>query len=63
MATMTPGELLQDWLRRQLPSDAAGWLEVQAAAVGSAENDRALFLAISLVHRRIGKADLALSAA
>ncbi len=59
----TPAQLLQGWLRRQLPGDAAGWLEAQAAVVGGAETDRALFLAISLVHRRIGKADLALSAA
>ncbi len=59
----TPAQLLQGWLRRQLPGDAAGWLEAQAAVVGGAETDRALLLAISLVHRRIGKADLALSAA
>ncbi len=59
----TPAELLQRWLRRQLPGDAADWLEAQALAVGDAATDRALFLAIGLVHRRIGKADLALSAA
>jgi hypothetical protein len=59
----TPAELLRSWLRRQLSGDAADWLEAQALAVGGAETDRALFLAISLVHRRIGKADLALSAA
>jgi hypothetical protein len=59
----TPSELLRSWLRRQLSGDAADWLEAQALAVGGAETDRALFLAISLAHRRIGKADLALSAA
>src|SRR5271170_3398395 len=59
----TPAELLRSWLRRQLSGDAADWLEAQALAVGGAETDRALFLAISLVHRRIGKADLALAAA
>jgi hypothetical protein len=63
MAAVTPAGLLQGWLRRQLPGDAADWLEAQASTVGGAETDRALFLAISLVHRRIGKADLALSAA
>jgi hypothetical protein len=63
MAATAPAELLKGWLRRQLPGDAADWLEAQALAVGGAASDRALFLAISLVHRRIGKADLALSAA
>jgi hypothetical protein len=63
MAATAPAELLKGWLRRQLPADAADWLEAQASAVGGAASDRALFLAISLVHRRIGKADLALSAA
>jgi hypothetical protein len=59
----TPADLLQSWLRRQLPGDAADWLDAQASAVADAESDRALFLAISLVHRRIGKADLALAVA
>jgi hypothetical protein len=63
MAAMAPVDLLKGWLRRQLPGDAADWLEAQAAAVGGAETDRALFLAISLVHRRIGKADLRLTSA
>jgi hypothetical protein len=59
----TSSELLRSWLRRQLSGDATDWVEAQALAVGGAETDRALFLAISLVHRRIGKADLVLSAA
>jgi hypothetical protein len=63
MAALTPAGLLKGWLRRQLPGGAVDWLEAQASTVGGAETDRALFLAISLVHRRIGKADLALSAA
>jgi hypothetical protein len=57
MAPVEPLELLRDWLRRQLPSEAADWLEAQAIASRGA-TDRNLFLAISLVHRRIGKADL-----
>ena len=56
-------ELLRGWLRRQLRGDAGGWLEAQAAAVRVAKTDRELFLAISLVHRHISKADLSLSAA
>jgi hypothetical protein len=63
MTATTPVELLQTWLRRQLPSEAADWLEAQALALKDAQTDRALFLAISLIHRRIGKADLALTPA
>jgi hypothetical protein len=59
----TPAGLLQAWLRRQLPGDAADWLQMQAGVIAGADTDHALFMAISLVHRRIGKADLALSAA
>jgi hypothetical protein len=55
--------LLQAWLRRQLPDEAADWLEAQAVTLRDAQTDRGLFLAISLVHRRIGKADLTLTAA
>lgn len=58
-----PLELLKNWLHRQLPGDAADWLDAQASAVTAAETDRALFLAISLVHRHVGKADLALTTA
>lgn len=58
-----PAGLLQAWLRRQLPGDAADWLQEQAGTIAGADTDRMLFMAISLVHRRIGKEDLALSAA
>ena len=59
----SPLQLLQAWLHRQLPPDAADWLEGQATAVRGAQTDRGLFLAVSLVHRQIGKDDLSLSAA
>jgi hypothetical protein len=61
MASAGPSGLLLGWLHRQLPRDAAEWLEAQAAACRDG-TDRNLFMAISLVHRRIGKADLELSA-
>ena len=61
MTPVEPLELLREWLRRQLPGDAADWLESQVVASRVA-TDRSLFVAISLVHRRIGKADLDLSA-
>jgi hypothetical protein len=58
-----PVELLRSWLHRQLPGDASDWLEAQATSVHDAKTDRELFLAISLVHRHIAKADLSLSEA
>jgi hypothetical protein len=61
MAPVDPLGLLREWLRRQLPGEAADWLEAQAVASREA-TDRNLFVAISMVHRRIGKADLDLSA-
>jgi hypothetical protein len=61
MTPVEPLELLREWLRRQLPGDAADWLESQVVA-SRAATDRSLFVAITLVHRRIGKADLDLSA-
>jgi hypothetical protein len=63
MTVTAPATLLQSWLRRQLPGETADWLEGQAATVQNAQTDRDFFLAVSLVHRRIGKADLILSAA
>jgi hypothetical protein len=59
-ATPTPGALLRAWLDRALDAEGRQWLDdALRRARGS---DRDLFLAVSLVARRLGKADLALSA-
>ena len=58
---MTPRELLARWLSRQLPTDATVWLEKSAAQVESSGRDADVYLAVSLVTRKVGKADLALS--
>jgi hypothetical protein len=59
---MTPqATLLHVWLRRQLSSDARDWLEQSRESLARSPTDRNLFLAIGLVPRRIGKADLLLS--
>lgn len=51
-----PAALLWEWLCRQVDPAARDWLtETATAAKGS---DAALFKGVSLVHRRIGKADL-----
>jgi hypothetical protein len=59
----TPIRLLEAWLDRQLHGEARDWLHQQRADVAAGAGDRSLFLAISFVQRRLGKADLALEAA
>ncbi|MDF2780572.1 MAG: hypothetical protein K0S96_376 [Geminicoccaceae bacterium] len=59
--TSTPRELLQRWLDRQLPGPAGAWLREQLGVLGGEVRDRDLYLALGLVPRRLGKADLELS--
>jgi len=57
----TPGELLRDWLQRRISSDDYGWLEGQLEKLaGGSERD--LVITLGLIPRRLGKADLSLSA-
>jgi hypothetical protein len=58
---MIPRELLARWLVRQLPPEAAAWLEKAAEQVRSSGKDADLYMAVSLVTRKVGKADLTLS--
>ena len=58
---MIPRELLARWLVRQLPQEAAAWLEKAAEQVRSSGKDADLYMAVSLVTRKVGKADLTLS--
>jgi hypothetical protein len=55
-------DLLRLWLGRQLPQTASAWLEEQLAKLGVAAGDRDLYIALGLVPRKLGKADLELSA-
>jgi hypothetical protein len=57
---MTPRDRLVVWLRRQLPEPARGWLDEQLERLGDEASDRDLYVAIGLVPRKLGKADLAL---
>jgi hypothetical protein len=59
--TSTPRELLHRWLERQLPAPASTWLGEQLGKLGGEVRDRDLYLALGLVPRRLGKADLDLS--
>jgi hypothetical protein len=58
---MSPRELLARWLARQLPAEARAWMEKSAAQAQSSGKDADLYMAVSLVTRKVGKADLTLS--
>jgi hypothetical protein len=54
----TPRELLRRWLDRQLPEPARAWFDEQLGKLGGEVRDRDLYLALGLVPRKLGKADL-----
>jgi hypothetical protein len=54
----TPVELLGQWLRRQLPTAASAWLEEQLSKLAGGAADRDLYVALGLVPRKLGRADL-----
>jgi hypothetical protein len=60
---MTARALLAGWLARQLSADAAAWLKNSAAQIQASSKDADLYLSVSLVTRKVGKADLALTEA
>jgi hypothetical protein len=60
-APASPLDLMKSWLQLQLPDDAWNWVSDAAAALSVGAADRDLYLAVSLVPRKIGKADLELS--
>jgi hypothetical protein len=59
---MTPEHLLKQWLDSRLPGDAKTWLGEAAQRLRNG-SDTDLYRSISLVTRKIGKADLALTKA
>lgn len=59
---MTPEQLLKQWLDSRLPADAQTWLADAAQRLRNG-SDADLYRSVSLVTRKIGKADLALTAA
>jgi hypothetical protein len=61
--TPMPGELLRRWLDRQLPEAGSAWLAEQLDRLAGEVRDRDLYVALGLVPRKLGKADLDLSAA
>jgi hypothetical protein len=57
---LAPKNLLHSWLHRQLAAGAQVWLDEQLGKLGGEVPDRDLYLALGLVPRRLGKADLEL---
>jgi hypothetical protein len=55
------GGLLHTWLYRQLPAPARVWLNEQLGKLTGEVGDRDRYVALGLVPRRLGKADLDLS--
>ncbi|MGF1620969.1 MAG: EboA domain-containing protein [Rhodomicrobiaceae bacterium] len=58
---MSALELMQGWLRRQLSDQQWQWLEGRNAA-GPATAEKDLFITLGLIPRKLGKADLDLTA-
>jgi hypothetical protein len=72
MASTTPthpdvaaaaGNLLRQWLRRTLQVDAAQWLDSEIERQQRTVDERRLGMALGLVGRRVGRAELSLAAA
>ena len=60
--TDTARKLLRDWLLRQLDPERGAWLDAQIAALARDCSDAALEIALGMVPRKLGKAELALDA-
>jgi hypothetical protein len=63
MSDASPRQLLDRWLARQLPEAASAWLSEQIGKLSGEVKDRDLYVALGMAPRKLGKADLALSAA
>ena len=49
------------WLGRQIAPEALAWLDQSVAKIAAGAADRDMYLAVSLVPRKVGKSDLALT--
>jgi hypothetical protein len=56
-----PRRLLREWLLRQLEPAQGAWVDAQVAALQMESSDAALDIALGLVPRKLGKAELALA--
>jgi hypothetical protein len=60
--TAAAAELLRGWLGRTLPADAWRWLDTEIDRQCKAVDERRLGMTLGLIGRRIGRAELSLSA-
>lgn len=60
-ATAVCRVLLHTWIVRQLEPNARTWLNDVTGQISEGASDRDIYLAVSLVPRKVGKADLALT--
>ena len=56
MSAMTPAQALEQWLIARLPGDAAQWLKSSAQWLRDGGGDKDLYMSVSLVPRKIGRA-------
>ncbi len=56
----TARKLLRAWLLRQLEPERGAWLDAQIAALAKDSSDASLEIALGMVPRKLGKAELAL---
>ncbi|MEO1066976.1 MAG: EboA domain-containing protein [Pseudomonadota bacterium] len=59
---MTSNGLIKTWLDRQLESDQIEWLAAQADKIEKSNTSQAFDIAFGMIPRKLGKADLILSA-
>ena len=60
--TSPSSKLLEKWLLRQLPEDAALWLQQQLALLDGDQSSRTFDIVFGMIPRKLGKADLELRA-
>ena len=53
-------KLLREWVMRQVDAERGAWLDAQIAALAKDPSDAALEIALGMVPRKLGKAELAL---
>ena len=54
----TARKLLRAWLLRQLEPERGAWLDAQIAALAKDSSDASLEIALGMVPRKLGKAEL-----
>jgi len=59
--TQTPKELIEQWLQRRLSPTQWEWLQHSLIAIEQSNSDKALYIALGMAPRKLGKHDLNLN--